>query len=43
MPATRRHSVGPPDHDESKLHTSIAPADVSSRHPGLVDNQDMKI
>ena len=31
--ATRRHSVGPPDHEESKLQTSIAPASIRSRQP----------
>ena len=33
MPATRRHSVGPPDHDESKLQKSIAPSTIRSRQP----------
>ena len=33
IPATRRHSVGPPDHDASKLQTSIAPSTIRSRQP----------
>ena len=33
IPATRRHSVGPPDREASKLQTSIAPSTIRSRHP----------
>ena len=33
IPATRLHSVGPPDHEASKLHTSIAPSVIRSMHP----------
>ena len=31
--ATRRHSVGPPDHEASKLQKSTAPSTNRSRHP----------
>ena len=33
MPATRRHSVGPPAQEASKLQTSIAPSTIRSRAP----------
>ena len=33
MAATRRQAVGPPDQEESKLQTSIAPASIRSRQP----------